>query len=257
MQRKHKASTNQIVAFSMLAPGIILVVISSFCASSFLAILGVAIVFWGAILLYIKPSKYVHLSLLNALAEPTTSNAERILSELNLTGKGRYLPPKYLKNFESSLVFVPERPDHPLTGPEIIDEEKLFSKNPGGVFLTPPGMTLCRLFEQELGVSFTKTDLAFMQRNLPKLLIENVELAETAEIQTQNDLVTVEITGNLLQQVCQETLKLTRTHEAVGCLLSSAIACVLAKATGRVVTIQKEEQAPDGKTKVEYRIEGE
>jgi hypothetical protein len=41
----------------------------------------------------------------------------------------------------------------------------------------------------------------------------------------------------------------------MGCALCSAIACALAKATGKPVTIEKEEQSQDGKTtKIQYRI---
>jgi hypothetical protein len=218
----------------------------------------VGIVFWGVMLLYITPTRHVPLTLLNASNAAGASNTERILNELNLTEKGRYLPPKYLKNYESSLIFIPEKPDQPLFKPEENTEEKLTSNNPGGAFLTPPGVALSKLFEQELGVSFTKTDLTYLQQNLPKLLIELIEIAETAEMQTQNDKITIELTGNILSAVCQETQKLPRTHEAVGCLLSSAIACALAKATGKAITITKETQSSNNKTTtIEYRIQEE
>lgn len=253
-----RTKLNQIIIFAMLTIGVVLVVTSGFYVSSFLAILGVAIVFWGGILLYITPSKHVPLTLLNAASISNISNTERILSEANLTEKGRYLPPKYLRDFESSLVFIPEKPSRPLPKPEDIAEDEPLRPNRGGFFLTPPGLPLSKLFEKELKISFTKTDLNYVQQRLPKLLIENLEIAETAEMQIQNDGITVEITGNILNEVCQETRKLPRTHVSVGCLLSSAIACVLAKATGKAVTIQKEEDSSDGKTTtIQYQIIGE
>ena len=44
-----------------------------------------------------------------------------------------------------------------------------------------------------------------------------------------------------------------KMSESVGCPLCSALACALAKATGKPVTIENEEQ--DGKTtKIQYRI---
>jgi len=255
MQRTRRKRLNRIAVFAMLTLGISLTVISGIYLSSFLAILGVGIVFWGAVLLYITPARHVPLTLLNASTAANAGNTERILTELNLTEKGRYLPPKYLKNYESSLIFIPEKPIQPLPKREETTEEKLTSKNPSGVFLTPPGMALSKLFEQQLRVSFTKTDLSYLQQNLPKLLIEHMEIAETAEIQTQNDKITIELTGNILNEICQETQKHPRTHEAVGCLLSSAIACAIAKATGKAVIIEKETQTPDNKTtRIEYQI---
>jgi hypothetical protein len=238
----------------MLLLGVGLVVVSAFYASSFLAILGVAIIFWGAILLYITPSKHVPLTLLNASAEAATANIERVISELNLSEKGIYLPPKNLKNIESSLVFIPETPQTPLPTPEE-SNEKLLTKEKTGAFVTPPGSALSRLFEEELGFSFTKTDLNQIQNKLPKLLVEDLELAENAEIQIQSNKVTVEITGSILDEICRQTDSQPKTHKQVGCLLSSAIACALAKATGKPVTIQNETRNQETKTThIEYQI---
>lgn len=98
--------------------------------------------------------------------------------------------------------------------------------------------------------------MAYLQQNLPKLLIEHLEIAETAEIQAQNGKVTIELTGNIFTEICQETQIHPKTHQAVGCLLSSAIACALAKATGKAITITKETKNPSNKTTIiEYQIE--
>jgi hypothetical protein len=255
MEKTRKIASIKIALYSMLTLGVLLVVVSAFYASSFLAILGVAIVFWGAILLYITPTKHVPLALLNAAAVSGTSNIERILAEANVSEKGKYLPPNFIRDYESSLVFIPEQPGQPLPRPEEIAEEKPQSTRKL-VFITPPGLGLSKLFEKELGVSFTKTNLEFVEQKLPKLLVEEMELAQTAELQIQNDTVTLKLTGNVLEEICEETRKLPRTHSQVGCLLSSAVACVLAKASGKAVSIQNEEQIDDGKgTRIEYRLE--
>lgn len=255
MQRTSRKRIIRIAVFAMLALGIGLTVTSGIYVSSFLAILGVAIIFWGAILLYITPTKQVPLTLLNASALSNTSNIERILSEHNAAQKGVYLPPKNLIDIESSLIFIPEKPNQPLPKREDTTDQKLIAPNQKGIFLTPPGLSLSRIFEQELGVSFTKTDIKYIQEKLPKLLIETMGLAENVEIQTQNITITTQIAGNILSEVCQETRKLPRTHEAVGCLLPSAIACALAKATGKPIVIANEKQSQDNKTTViEYHV---
>jgi hypothetical protein len=238
----------------MLLLGIGIVAVSAFYASSFLAILGVAITFWGAILLYVTPSKHVPLKLLNTSAEAAAANIERLISEVNLSERGVYLPPKNLRNIESSLVFIPETLKTPLPTPEETNE-KLLANEKTGAFVTPPGSALSRLFEGELGFSFTKTDLKQIQNKLPKLLVEDLELAENAEIQIQGNIVTLEITGSILNEICEQTDSQPKTHKQVGCLLSSAIACALAKATGKPVTIQNETRNQETKTtRIEYEI---
>ena len=254
MPRQKRTTFSQITVFIMLLLGVGLVVVSAFYASSFLAILGVAIIFWGAILLYVTPSKHVPLTLFNASAEAAATNIERLILQLNLEERGVYLPPKNLRNSESSLVFIPETRKTPLPTPEESNEKQL-THGKTGAFITPPGSALSRLFEEELGFSFTKTDLNQIQNKLPKLLVEDLELAENVEIQIQGNTVTVEITGGILDEVCRQTDSQPKTHKQVGCLLSSAIACALAKATGRPVTIQNETRHQETKTThIEYQI---
>jgi hypothetical protein len=244
---------NRIIAFTILFIGLFAATVSAFFASLVLATIGLGLTFWGALLLYIAPSRHVSLDILNAAAISNLTNIEKVITESKTNGKGVYLPPKYLKDFESSLVFIPATPEQPLPTPEEVDEEKLHSKNPHGVFLTPPGLGLSKLFEKQLGTSFTRTDLNYVQKNLAKLLIEDTEIAEDADMKIENSTITIEITNHIFKTLCEETRKLQRTHEALGCPLSSAIACALAKATGKPITIEKEEQTQDGKTtKIQY-----
>lgn len=245
---------NRIIAYVILSLGLISLITSAFYASYILAFIGLGLTFWGALLLYIAPSKHVTLELINAVATPTLTDIEKIIADSNLNGKGVYLPPKYLKDFESSLIFIPSKAEQGLPLPEEITEEKLYSKNPNGIFLTPPGLGLSKLFEKELGTSFTKTDLKYIQEKLPKLFIEDMEIAENIEIKTDNNTITIEITNHIFNEICKETGKLPKTHESIGCPLCSAIACALAKASGKPIKIGKEEQGQDGKTTIQFNV---
>jgi len=243
------------LASTILILGLISLAASALYASSILAFIGLGLTFWGALLLYITPSRHVKLELLSATASSALANIEKVMANTELNGKGIYLPPKYLKDFESSLIFIPSKADQTLPKPEEIDEEKLYSKNPRGMFLTPPGLAISKLFEKELGTSFTKTDLNYVQNNLPKLLIEEMEIAENTEIKMESDTITIEITNHIFNEICQETRKLQKTHESIGCPLCSAIACALAKAAGKPIVIDNEELSEDGRTtKIQYRI---
>lgn len=254
MRWQKRRTFNQITIFVMLTIGVGLVIVSAFYSSSFLAILGVAIAFWGLILFYITPVKHVPLTFLDASASSNADNIERILSEFDLAEKGVYLPPKNLRDIESGLIFIPKTPRIGLPTPEEITE-KLCSKQKDSAFLTPPGLGLSRLFEKELGTSFVKIDFKHLQLVLPKILIEGLEIAENVEIHAQDNTITVEITGSILDSVCQATNNQLRTHAQVGCLLSSALACVLAKVTGKPISIRNETVDPKTKiTKIDYNI---
>jgi hypothetical protein len=255
MIQKQKTFLNASIAFLMFAIGIAIVVASAFYVSSFVAVIGLGMVYWGAILLYVAPSKHVPLTLLNASADSNMSNIEHVLSELNLTEKGIYLPPKNLKNIEGSLLFVPGTSQSPWSAQEEI-AEKLVPSDKTGLFLTPSGFSLSRLFEQELGTSFTKTDIAQLRTMLPKLLVEKLEIADKVDVQTQDNIIIVKMVASIFNQVCLQTNDYPKTHEQLGCILSSALACAFAKSSGKPVTIKQENVNVQTKTtRIEYQIE--
>ncbi len=211
--------------------------------------------FWSAVLLYISPTRRVPLHLLNASAESNAGNLERIFAEYELTEKGVYLPPKNLKTLESSLIFVPKEPQAKFPAAEETNE-KLFSEQKNGVFLTPPGLSLSQLFEKTLGYSFASIDLERLCSVLPRLLKEGLDLVEGIQIQAQGGMVNVEVTDSVFSELClEEANNQPRTHAQVGCLLSSAIACALAKASGKGVIIEKEVLTLENTSKIEYRLQ--
>lgn len=242
------------IALIIFIIGASIEVLSIVYNSSLLAIIGLSIFFWGAISLYIKPVRHTTLTLLNASTTSNLKNIERILTETNSTQSGLYLPPKYMKDLESVLLYIPKNTSQSIPKSNEIKQKELILSTKNGIILTPPGLALSNLFEKELGTSFLKLDLFQLQLKLPKILIENLEITRDAEIKIEDDKITLRITDNILDDLCQETRKLPRTHKIIGCLLSSAIACALAKTTGEIITIQKEEQNPRNETVIHFKL---
>ncbi len=253
--RKYRQTRTMVTAVLVLfALGLGLTATSAVYQSSFLAIVGVAIIFWGAILLYILPSKHVPITFLTAATTSHMSNLERILSELKFTEKGIYLPPKNLPDPVSSLIFIPKTAKQSLPKPDEAIMTGLFSEKHNGLFLTPLGFDLSKILEQKQSYPFTKTDLRCMLKKFSKLLTEELEITENIEIQTQNNKIILEMSGSIFAEDYKEA-QFPQTHNAIGCLFSSSIACALAKATGKAIVIENEERGTDGKTtKIEYQI---
>ena len=117
---------------------------------------------------------------------------------------------------------------------------------------------LSKLFEQEIGYSFTRLSLVELENVLPKLLVGTMEIAEHVEMKIQANAVNIQIMSSVFDVICQQTVNLPHTHDQVGCTLTSAIACALAKSSGKSVTVQKETRNPHTKiTQIDYLIEEE
>ena len=256
---KHKTSLPKAINWALLSIGIIALFTSIVYVSSILAFIGLGLVFWGALLFYIQPEEYTKKALLDSAVIPSLVALNQIMHELNYKGKPIYLPPKYLNDPEASKVYIPKQEDGKLPEPELTlkHENQLFFQNPQGILLTPPGAQLSRLFEKILDTSFAKTDLQYVTQNMPRLFIDELEIAEDLEIETEYDLIRVKITNSVFTDICNENRKLSHLYSTIGCPLCSSIACALTKATGKPITIENTQSSEEGKIiEATYRILG-
>jgi len=244
----HEKKPSGIIGYTLLFFGIISLILSIPYASSILAFIGLGLTFWGALLLYIKPERYIKADLLDSTALSTLETINNLLTQLNYKGKAIYLPPKHLKDLKSAKAFIPSKNETTIPQIEELPEETIFSTNPEGIVLTPPGLALTNLYEEKLGTSFTKQDIQYLTKNLPKLFIEDLEIAENLEINTLNKVVHIKITGSIFQNLCKKTEKLSKINTSLGSPLPSSLAITLTRTTGKPIIIKKTDLSEDNKT---------
>jgi hypothetical protein len=250
---KKETTVGQIAALFLVSFGIFFILISLLVSSSIVGILSIAMLFWGFVLFYITPEKQVSAALFAISMKPQITNIERFLVEYNFTQNGIYLPPKSLKEIDSSLVFVSKSSETKVLD-SIQDDAQMFTKL-GGAYLTPPGFPFCSFLENRLSKSFTKIELSELTQILNKLFIEELELSGRLSLLIDGNAITIEIGNNLLTSACGETNNQPHMHKLVGCVLSSTIACILAKVIGKPISITKEKIATQTKiTEITYEI---
>jgi hypothetical protein len=251
----------------MLVLGMISLIASIGYDLSILAFIGLGLVFWGAILLYIKPEEYTRKTLLDAALSPSLITLNQMIQELGYKGDATYLPPKYFSDPETTKIYVSKQKSAILPTPEQIRnyENQPIAKTAKGLLLTPPGIQLSKLLEKSLGTSFIKTDLESLQQDLPKNLIEDLEIVENLEI-TQNRMAekkgdnTASVTqvknttihAKMVKPFYVDTVKQAEDPSSlatsIGGPILSAIAIAITKATGKPVRITDTKSSEDGKT---------
>jgi hypothetical protein len=122
-----------------------------------------------------------------------------------------------------------------------------------GLLITPPGLALSKLFEKELKRPFTETTLSELQTQLPKLF-EELQITKNLSLTSQANTITVTTSNHVFKDLSEETKKLEKTYLLVGSPIASALACIFAKATGKPITIEKEETTQQGTTTIQYNI---
>lgn len=253
--RKRKRNPPKTVAYTLLLSGTIALLTSIVFSSSILAFTGLGLTFWGALLLYVKPTEYVKVNIFNSTTLSLLKSIDQIITNLKYKGKAIYLPPRYLKDPKSGKVFISSKKNVVIPPIDKVAEERGLLKTPKGIFLTPPGLDLANLYENELGKPFTKINLNYLQNNLPRVFVENLEIAEDLEINPENNFIRVKIKGSINKNLCNETRELKNIHDSIGCPICSSIAIALTRTTGKPITIDKTTKLKDGETiEINFRL---
>ena len=239
-----------IIGYAVLLTGVGALAISIAYSSTILALIGLGLSFWGILFLYAKPVQYVKGGLVDSTAIAGITTIDRMLAELNYQGQGIYLPPKYLKDFKSGTVFISPKKGSPIPAIEQLSKEKVFLENPKGLLLIPSGLGLTNLYETELGIDFAKVDFAYLQRTLPKLLIEGLEMVEDFQMRRKGNRIYVRIEGlaRSYADFCNRLRELSNVCGSFGCPICSSIACALTRTIGKPILIANTANSRDGKT---------
>ncbi len=241
-----------IVPVSLFVSGSAALAVAVAFDSYILAFIGLGLAFWGALFVYVRSTKMIKLELMNSLVTSAYANVEKILTE-EAHSTAVYLPPKCLKDYSSSVIYISESVKD-IDKLEDLDDKTL--RLDDAILLTPPGKDLADLLERRYGRLFTETDLKEIIKILPTLL-EKAEIANETEVQTEGNIVTVELQKNIFTGISQEMNELQKTRRLIGSPLSSAIACILAKATAKPIVIENEDSPTPDKTIMKLRMLGD
>ncbi len=247
----------KLISSILVALATIAMAISIIYSSQILAFIGLGLTFWSVIFALIRTEDYIRRKLMDATSLAPLGTLNQVLKELDYKGKAIYLPPKYLKNQEENKAYIPKQKENSIPSPEILQqqEDRLFIEKPNGILLTPPGNELTKFFERTLGTSFTRVDLKYLQVNMPELFVEDLQIAQTMDITTEENQIYVKIENSIYQYLSKEVAQFSPLYASIGCPLSSAIACALAKATGKPILIEKQQIKEKIKSiEIQYRI---
>lgn len=252
---KRRLKLPEVVTYLLLSMGSIAIVLSFIFTSFILAFAGLGLTFWSVLLVFLKTTRYVKAELFEATPISSLRSIDQVITHFNCQGKGIYLPQRSLKEFKGEKVFIPFKKELAIPSVEDVAEEGVLLENPHGICLTPPGLSLLNLFEKKLDKDFSKVDVEYLVGNLPKLFIEDLEIAEDFEMNPVRDMIHVRITGSVYNTVCREVEELSKVCKSFGCPLCSSIACALAKVTGKPIVIENSGLSKDGRViQVFYRI---
>jgi len=150
-------------------------------------------------------------------------------------------------------VFIPTIDDAQTPSIEEMAESKFLLKHPQGVLVISPGAGLLGKIENDFKIDFTNMDLSNLCEVLPRFILDNLGLAMEMDMDVQENLVYVKILGSIYKDLYSNEADL-KSINIIGCPIISAVACALAKATGKSVTLQKLQVLPNGQIEAQCNI---
>lgn len=247
---------SRIIGFSLIGVGCLALVTSIIYVSIILCFIGLGLSLWGSLLLYVIPARYIKSELYEHTVPPLLSNLNRILLELGYHGKGIYFSPQTLKahaRFNETLLIIPAQNEIFIPQTEQLTDS-VFLENMNAVSLTPTGLDLAMLIEEELGVNLIFSDIALLQDKLMPVLVEDLEVMKDFNMNIEREMVHVEMKQLAYKDLCKDGNQVDVCLK-IACPLCSSIACILARVTGKPVTIEKRQvNQEDNTVEVDYRL---
>jgi hypothetical protein len=251
------------ISIMFIVPGALSLIVSILDNSQVLAFTGLGLTFWGALFFLVRPIRYVKSSLLDSTAISLYSTIDRIVKDLKYKSKSYYIVPPYpkelflpehLSGLKEMVVFISAGSDVDMPSIEEMVRSRFLLENPKGICVTPPGLGLLTQFEKELKTDITKLELEELCEILPQLILENFQLAKEIKMKTERNQVHLKILDSAYKNLYSREENLKSVH-FLGCPLVSAIACAIAKTTGKIVTLYRDRISPDGQViEVLYRF---
>jgi hypothetical protein len=249
---KPRRTRSDKIGFILLAVGALALVGSVVDTSTVLAFIGLGLTFWGALFLFARPIKFVPSTLLDSTAVSAYATIDRILEDLGYKGKPIYIPPypreaylpEYLKGLKEMIIFVPAEASIVKPTIEEIARKQFLLKNPKGMCIAPPGYGLTSLFERELKAKFSQVSTERLFDSLPTIVVSNLELAKEFVINPENGHIHIKIVDSVYKHIYSREQGFKSIH-TIGCPLTSAVACMIAISTAKLVVIAKDAVSDD------------
>ena len=210
-------------------------------ASTVSAFVGLGLTFWGSLIFFIRPSKYVKSDLMNATAISSLRTIDKMLMGLGYGEKGVYLQ---AGDTGRAVVFVPAEPFSMI--PELSGSEDFLVSKPEGLVVPPPGLALAALIENKLGFKVKNCGLETLVECLPKVLVEDLGIVKDVEIEITGDTVRFKLYDSIYADFCSEVRDTSRRC-GLGCPMCSALACILTTATGKPVLYDEDTTSEDNR----------
>jgi hypothetical protein len=222
----------------LLSIGTFSLIFSYMYTSTILTFIGLGLILWGVMALNISRTRYVHEEAVHGISVSTTKSLDAILAALNNTGSLIFFYPRHLKQ---GYIFLSYNGVLRIPREEEVAKEKIFYNDPKGALLVAPNQGIVDILEKKLTVNFATVDLAYLQRTIPRMLVDDLRIVDDFSILNDNERkhVRIQASGKSVADVCELLSKETKLSSKLGCPICGSFALIVSKVFGKPVVIRE------------------
>ena len=225
------------IAYILLTVGAILLTLSILHNHVVAAFIGIALIFWGSLFLYIKPSRFIQKEIFDSTITGILATISTFVGTSTFEGIPMYYSIKTLSGIRNPILIIPPNSDFSLPPSNELSKDKYWETNPQIKKMKPIGIELFHLIEKELGVDITLTNLTFIEKNIEKVIIDNLELVKTFNIVIQNPNITVIFTESIFDEIFNN-LEIINKYNHIFNPLISALSCIITISSKQPIMIE-------------------
>jgi hypothetical protein len=227
------------IAYVLLALGLILLALALVHSHNISAFIGIALTFWGSLLLYVRPTQYIRKELLETSIQEYMNNIENLLNILEFKGTPTYISPGTLPGLRNVMIVITKSDTSQIPSDEQLTTNNIIIENPPAIVIKPPGSELTKLIENEFKIIFSSITITHLLDRLEKILTEDFEIAKTFKIEYNEPSSTFQIImSETIFDKNIEQIKQKKTSKHIGDPLISSIACMITLVTHKKIQIK-------------------
>jgi hypothetical protein len=222
------------LGYVFLLVGILFIALSIDFSNQTIGLIGTSIIFWGALLIYFGPQKYVskEVSLDTSLIYYRHINEMR--KELDFKGRPLYFTPSNIFGLRNSVVILSKNEEFEYDIANISSYQPFSTQDQ--LVIIPPGQTLSEKIEDKLLTRFSSIEIIDFQSIIGKVIVDDLELAKNIHINIEETEIKVEINDSIFRSIFSENDQ-NEFYKYLGDPLTSAIACAISRSTHKPVII--------------------
>ena len=226
------------ITLALAVSGGLILAFSYFSSSVVATFIGLSLILWSVISFYATDSLLVPEEVFKATSLASMASVQTVVGSLGYKGRFIYFHPRSLEGMKRGFVFIAKDGDTSLPSEAQQTTSRMFFDKPEGVLMPAPSQYLIDLIEKKIGRNLATMDFNELAETIPRILTEDLTIADSVEMEQSDREFDVAIAGKLVAGICATVRDSGTDSKHFGCPICTTFALIISKVISSPVVIE-------------------